>query len=138
MLHRMRAWGALGLVGGLSACGFGAGQETPSGAPPSEPSPVTVTRQVETPPCEAPAPLHLVPDEARIPDEYLVRYRDGDVEDPDALTLRLEERYGFRASARFRSLVKGFAALLPPATVAALRCEQGVEFVEEQATASRG
>ena len=66
----------------------------------------------------------------RVPDSFIVAYDDA-TSDPDATTERLAAKYGFAMSYRYRYALKGFAAILSPAAVAALRCEAGVAYIEE-------
>jgi peptidase inhibitor I9 len=50
-----------------------------------------------------------------------------------ARATELEQRHGFTATYRYSSAIKGFAARLPANTVAALRCEPDVAYIEEDA-----
>jgi hypothetical protein len=81
--------------------------------------------------CPSPAPLHLA-SRSRVPDSYIVVFKDG-VEDSLAHTRQFEQRHDFTATFHYESALKGFAARLPPATVAALRCEPDVAYIEEDA-----
>ena len=82
--------------------------------------------------CDNPAPLHLAASD-RVPNAFVVVYDEG-VADPGAKTDALAAKYGFSPRHRYESALKGFAATLPPATVAALRCEADVKYIEEDQT----
>lgn len=86
--------------------------------------------------CANPAPLHLTRGE-KVPDHFIVVYADT-VTNPDARTSALAAQYGFTTTHRYQHALKGFAATLSPATVASLRCERDVKYIEEDAVVRVG
>jgi hypothetical protein len=85
--------------------------------------------EVVPPPCASPAPLLGTPNPAA--PGIIVSYRSS--VDPVTETARLAALYGFTPSHVYAYAIKGFAADVPPATVADLRCETTVSFVEYDA-----
>jgi aqualysin 1 len=113
---------ALGLT--LTAC-----NATPPG---EQPAPGDDSPQGLSPaPCPAPAPLLAAPRDP-VAGSYIVVFKD-EVTDSLARTAELERHHGFTATYRYSSALKGFAARLPADTVAALRCEPDVDYLEEDA-----
>ena len=82
----------------------------------------------EEPTCGAPAPLKEHSE--GIPHQWLVVYKKS-VTDPGRRTDELTQRYGFATRRRWKTAIKGFSAELPPDTVRQLRCEEGVDFIEQ-------
>ena len=83
-----------------------------------------------TPQCSSPAPFNKF---SCVAPGYIVVYKDGT--NAATVTAQLEAKYGFRSLAVWQ-IVPGFAALLSVQTVAALRCEPAVRFIEENAISS--
>ena len=79
--------------------------------------------------CESPAPLHLSPGE-KVPDSYIIVF-DEALEAPFERIAQLEKQYGFTSEFRWNAALKGFSAKLSPETVAALRCEADVDYIDE-------
>ena len=79
--------------------------------------------------CESPAPLHLTPGE-KVPDSYIIVF-DEALEDPFARIDQLVKKYGFISEFRWKAALKGFSATLSPETVAGLRCEADVDYIDE-------
>ena len=67
-----------------------------------------------------------------IPGQWIVVY-GGTVADPDLRTTELENKYHFTASQRYSAALKGFVAQLPYEVVETLRCEAGIDFIEQDA-----
>lgn len=67
--------------------------------------------------------------------QWFVVYQNS-VSNPDQRTTELASKYGFVTLFRYETAIKGFAAKLPDATVEALRCEAGIDFIEQDGTAS--
>jgi peptidase inhibitor I9 len=59
---------------------------------------------------------------------YIVVYHSG--VDPVAQTSRLAARYGFTPTHVYTAALLGFSASLTPASVAGLRCEPSVSYME--------
>ncbi len=78
------------------------------------------------PSCLLPAPLLGQPNVAA--PGYIVVSRPG--VDPVAETARLAARYGFSPSHVYDAALLGFSADLTPTSVAGVRCEPSVSFVE--------
>jgi len=64
-----------------------------------------------------------------IPSEYVVVFQDT-VTDVEGLASRLVQRHGGRLFSTYRYTIKGFAAALPDAAIAALEHEPAVRYVE--------
>ncbi len=64
--------------------------------------------------------------------QWIVVY-GGSVADAEQRTAELENKYHFTASHRFSAALKGFGAELPSEVVEALRCEEGIDFIEQDA-----
>lgn len=64
---------------------------------------------------------------------FIVVYRDG--VDAAAETSRLAGKYDFTPTSVYTSALHGFAARLPSAAVAGVRCERSVAYVEHDASA---
>ena len=77
-------------------------------------------------------PARLILHENGIPGHWIVVY-EGVVADPEQRTTELEIKYNFTASSRYSAALKGFAAQLPDEVVDALRCEAGIDFIEQDA-----
>lgn len=84
-------------------------------------------------PCPTPAPLLTAPRDP-VPGSYIVVFKDT-VTNSLARTVELEQRHGFTATYRYSSVLLGFAARLATDTVAALRCEPDVAYIQEDALA---
>jgi hypothetical protein len=82
-------------------------------------------------PCVSPAPLDRAK-EGGIADEWIVTLH-ASVEDLDAEVDALAERHGFTVTSRL-FLARAFAATLPEATLATVRCEPSVERVTQNRT----
>ncbi len=78
------------------------------------------------PPCVDPAPFHLSPWPAP---GYIFIYRPG--VDPITTTTRFEQEYGFKATYVYTVAIPGFSAVMTVQSVAAVRCENEILFVEE-------
>jgi hypothetical protein len=78
------------------------------------------------PPCDNPAPLRGSPNPAA--PRYIVVFHD--TIDTRAEVDRLAARYGFQPRHVYEYVLGGFSAPLPPQTVAALRCEPSVRYVQ--------
>ncbi len=89
--------------------------------------PAAVAGAAPAEPVERPAPAQDRRPE-RVPGRYIVVFRPS-VADPDSRTDALERARGFRADQRYRSALRGFAARLSDAQVAALREHPDVELV---------
>lgn len=85
------------------------------------------------PSCTDPAPLLGTPD-SRVADSYIVVYDDST--DSRVRTEALQEKYGFTAQYVYEHAIKGFAAVLSAETVAAIRCEPDVSYIELDAVVS--
>lgn len=83
--------------------------------------------------CSDPAPLLGTPD-SRVADSYIVVFDDST--DSAARTAELEEKYGFTAQYVYEHALEGFAAVLSAETVAAIRCEADVKYIEHDAVVS--
>jgi hypothetical protein len=75
--------------------------------------------------CASPAPLTGRPD-ARAPG-YIVLFHDS--VDANVETTRLAAHYGFSPRNVYNTVVRGFAAEMTPATLAAVRCERSVQSI---------
>src|SRR4051812_2727077 len=80
----------------------------------------------------ATAPAAAPPSSGPAPDVVVLR----DDTDVDSTAAKYQKGYGAIVSARFGSALKGFAAQLPPAAVAALAKDSRVWFVEPDVTAT--
>lgn len=80
-----------------------------------------------TPSCSRPAPLHGEPD-SRIPDHYIVVFKDG-VNAP-ATASTLAERYGFQTRFVWEHALLGFSAVMSKEAVAGVRCESSIKYIE--------
>jgi hypothetical protein len=78
-------------------------------------------------------PARVIPHADGIPGQWIVVY-GGSVADPDLRTTELENKYHFTASHRYSAALKGFVAQLPNEVIEALRCEAGIDFIEQDAT----
>lgn len=86
--------------------------------------------------CGNPAPLlRSAPDSMLIPNQYIIVYRYDEVQDPDALTNELAQRYDFTPILRYTIALKGFLANLTPEVVQALRCEPNIDYIEHDTKA---
>jgi hypothetical protein len=86
------------------------------------------------PACADPAAL-LGTYDVRAPG-YIVVFREG--VDPEAETARLGAMHDFEPMYVYAAALRGFAALLSPQAVAAIRCESSVHYVEHDAVAMLG
>ena len=82
--------------------------------------------RLPVPPCADSAPLLGTHDSAA--PGFIVRFQDS--VNAAAEAARLAALYGFTTTQVYQSALKGFAALLSPATVAVLRCEPKVADIE--------
>jgi hypothetical protein len=80
--------------------------------------------------CSNPATVKLHVD--GIADQWIVVYLDS-VSDPDKRTNELVAKYSFVTLARYSAALKGFAAVFSESTLQALRCESGIDFIEQDA-----
>lgn len=90
-----------------------------------------VSPRIIEPPCENPAPLYLPPDSISIRDTYIVVYPH-DLVNADSVTTALMQKYRFTPRFRWSSPkgLMGFSAKLNAASVAGLRCESVVKYME--------
>lgn len=95
-------------------------------ADPAAPSRIVPEPLVVTPPCASPAPL-LGQFDPGAPD-YIVVFHD--TVDAQTETAQLATQYSFTPSHVYVAALRGFSAALPPATVADLRCETSVAYLE--------
>jgi hypothetical protein len=79
-----------------------------------------------SPPCSAPAPLHFAHPQDRGPG-YLFAFREGT--DAKLVTSELAATYDFAPLAIF-TVNPGFAAVVSEQALAAMRCDNRVQFVE--------
>ena len=89
-------------------------------------APVPPTVEIVQPPCESPAALLGEFDPAA--PGYIVVYREG--VDAAGETDRLAMKYGFQPRFVYTHVLGGFSAELTPQTVAAVRCEATVDYVQ--------
>ena len=89
-------------------------------------TPVEPQAAVVKPPCGDPVPL-LGTYNSQAPG-YIVAFREGTIVSTEVA--RLSSRFQFTPTDVWASAVLGFAAQLPAATVAALRCDAAVAFIE--------
>jgi len=103
----------IGGAGLLAAC-----SESPPASAPSE---------------QAPAPL-LAAGQSQMPDRYIVVFKSS-VADVDRTTDDAVRGAGAQVSHRYRTALKGFAAMIPAAALDGIRRNPNVEFVEADAEA---
>ncbi|MDY7229361.1 protease inhibitor I9 family protein [Hyalangium rubrum] len=120
MRHLKRFGLALASCLVLTACGMGIT---------SSPQETDARLALYVSPCDSPAPLKLHAGE-KVPDSYIIVF-DEDLDDPFARIEQLERKHGFTASSRWEAALKGFAATLSPETVGSLRCEDDVDYINE-------
>lgn len=101
----------------LLACSAAACESSPAGPDP---------RFVITPSCSRPAPLHGQPD-SRIPDQYIVVFKDG-VNAP-ATASSLAAEYGFQTRYVWEHALLGFSAVMSKEAVAGVRCESSIKYI---------
>src|ERR1043166_2210904 len=76
------------------------------------------------------APSHAAPPPGVLPAQYIVVFHD-DVTNPNAHAQDLARRHGLSVSHVYESALKGFAARIPAAALAAIQHDPRVQFVSE-------
>ena len=95
----------------------------------------STTAEAVEPSCVHPVPVHGEWDD-KAPG-YIVAYTS-DVADPNAKTLELSRRLGFKVGEQFKSIRAFFTPALSAESLARLRCEPGIRYIEHNAVTRLG
>jgi len=86
-------------------------------------------------PASPAAPSHRFAEAQPLAGQYIVVFRNP-VTNPTALAAQLAQQHGARLLHSYNSALKGFAAVLSPAAVRALRNNPNVDYIEQDSTVS--